>query len=780
MVKFGVGQSVRRVEDVRLLTGTGRYTDDVSAPRQTHAYFLRSPHAHAELRALDTAAAKDAPGVLGVFTGADLRAAGIGDLPCIAPIPNRDRSAMTIPPRPALAVDRVRFVGEPVAVVVAETLAQARDAGELIEATYAPLPASVDTAATLEPGAPQIWDFAKSNRALDWALGDEAKTKAAFAGAHRVVEVDLVNNRLAPTSMEPRQALGEYTAATDRLTLNVACQGVNIMRSVLAGPVFHVPDSKIRVVSGDVGGGFGMKIFLYPEYVGVLFAARAVGRPVKWTGDRSEAFLSDTHGRDHRTRVRLALDKDGQFLGLHVATTANLGAYLSQFAPYIPTLAGSRMLASVYRFPAVFVEVTAVYTNTAPVDAYRGAGRPEANYTVERVVDAASRATGIPPDELRRRNFIPAEAMPYKTALDSTYDSGKFVKNMGDALKAADWAGFATRREEARKRGKRRGIGLAYYIEACGGGADETAQIRVASDGAVTLLIGSQSNGQGHETMYAQLIAERLGVPFESVRVVQGDTDVVIYPGMTGGSKATAVGGTATLNAADRVIAKGKTIAAHALETAEIDIEFTDGEFRVAGTDRKKTFADIVKLAHAPAGLPPGLSPGLDETASTAPLEFTYPNGCHICEIEIDPETGVPEIVRYTIVDDFGRVINPMLLAGQVHGGAGQGLGQALYENCVYDPATGQLLSGSFMDYGMPRADNTPSFDFSYHEEAPCQANPLGVKGAGEAGAMGAPPATIHAVIDALKEYGVDGIDMPATPEKIWRAIHKKSPRKAA
>ena len=779
MAKFGIGQPVRRLEDLRLLTGAGRYTDDINLQRQAYAYFLRSPHAHARLTRIDTSAAASAPGVLGVFTGADLKKAKIGDLPCMAPVANRDGTPMKIPPRPAIADRELHFAGDTVALVVAETLAQARDAAERIDVDYEPLPAVADTVEAIKPGAPHVWDFARGNIAFDWSMGDEAKTNAAFGKAARVVGLDLVNNRVVPTSMEPRNALGDYAAAADKLTLYVSCQSTHGLRHVLADEVFKVPESKIRVVSPDVGGGFGMKIFLYPEYVGVMFAARALGRPVKWTGERADAFLTDTHGRDHRTRAELALDNGGRFLAFRVVTHANLGAYASHYGPFIPTGAGSAMLAGVYTFPAVFVHVKGVYTNTAPLDAYRGAGRPEANYVVERMVDHAAREIGIPPDEIRRRNFIPPSAMPYTTALGAVYDTGNFQKNLDDALKAADWPGVAARKADAKRGGKLHGVGVATYIEACGGGNDETAQIRVASDGSVTVLIGNQSNGQGHETVYAQLISDRLGVPLEAVRVVQGDSDVVLYTGLTGGSRATSVGGTATLAAADRIIEKGKRIAGHLMEASPSDIEFKDGTFRIAGTDKSVTFQKVVRAAYTPGRVPPDLSPGLDETANSTMLPFTYPNGCHVCELEIEPAMGSVTLLRYTIVDDFGRVINPLTLAGQVHGGTVQGIGQALYENCVYDAQSGQLLTGSLMDYCLPRADNLPPIAFAYNE-VPTTANRLGVKGSGEAGAMGAPPAVINAVVDALAGAGIKHIDMPATPEKIWRALRSAAAPQAA
>ena len=779
MTKFGIGQPVRRVEDARLLAGGGRYTDDINLPRQAHAFFLRSPHAHATLDRIDSAAARNASGVLGVFVGDDLVKAGVGAIPCTAPLDNRDGTAMKMPDRHAIAVGRVRHVGEIVALVVAESLAEARDAAELIEVDYGSLPAVVDTAGALAADAPRIWDFAKRNQVFDWTMGDEAKTKAAFAKAARVVSIDLINNRVIPSSLEPRGAIGDHSPADGRLTLYCSSQGGWSIKQLLAGDIFKLPPRQIRVVTPDVGGGFGMKLFTYPEYVAVLFAARALRRPVKWSGERSEAFLADTHGRDHVTHAELALDKDAKFIGLHVRTTANLGAYLSNYAPFIPTGAGTAMLAGVYTTPAIFVEVTGVYTNTAPLDAYRGAGRPEANYVVERLVDAAARELGIPCDELRRRNFISSSAMPYKTALDATYDSGEFARNMTDAMKNADWAGFAARRAAAAKRGRLRGIGMATYIEACGGGPDESAQIRFDPSGNVTILVGGQSNGQGHETFYAQLAADRLGVPFERIRVVQGDTDQIVYGNSTGGSRALAVGGSAVLGAADRIVVKGKKFAAHLLEASEADIEFRDGVFAIAGTDRRKTIGEIAQASFDMANLPKELSPGLDESANFLSPASTFPNGCHICELEIDQATGTVEIVRYTIVDDFGRVVNPLTLAGQVHGGTVQGIGQALYERCVYDAQSGQLLTGSFMDYCLPRADGVPEFAFAYNE-VPCTANPLGVKGSGEAGAIGAPPAVMNAVVDALAPLGVRHVDMPATPEKIWRAIQTAPSRQAA
>jgi carbon-monoxide dehydrogenase large subunit len=779
MVKFGVGQSVKRVEDPRLLTGNGRYTDDIQPRRQAHAYFVRSPHAHASFTKVDTAAAAKAPGVLAVVTGADLQAAGIGNVPCLVPLKNRDGSSMPMTPRPALAVGRARFVGDAVAMVVAETLAEAKDAAELVEIDWNPLPATTDIEASAKPGAPQVWDFAKNNQVFDWELGDEKATAAAFAKAHRVVTMDFVNNRLVPNSMEPRNAIGEVTP-DGRLQLTVSSQGGSGLRKVLADKIFKVPENKVRVVTPDVGGGFGMKIFLFCEYVPVLFAARMLGRAVKWTGERGEAFLADTHGRDHKSRAELAVDRDNRFIGIRVTVNANLGAYLSHYGPFIPTDLFAWMVPGCYAFPVAWCNVKGVYTNTSPVDAYRGAGRPEAAYMIERLVDKAARELGVAPDELRRINFIRPDQMPFKTPMGQTYDSGDFATTMAAGMKAADWAGFAARKAESRKRGKLRGIGLSYYIEVCGGAPDESAQVRVDSAGGATVLIGNQSNGQGHETAYAQIVAEKLGIPFESIRVVQGDTDLAVYPGGTGGSRAASVGGSAIWGACDRIIAKGRKFAAQMLEAAESDIEFKDGSFTVVGTDRSKWFHQVAQAAFDMGKIPAGMSPGLDETSNMNPAAATYPNGAHVCEVEIDEGTGVASVVRYTITDDFGKVINPLLLAGQVHGGTAQGIGQALLEGARYDEETGQLLTGSFMDYCMPRAGSIPDISFAYTEACPTTANPLGVKGCGEAGAIGAPPAVINAVVDALSSYGITHIDMPATPEKIWRVISSGSVKQAA
>jgi carbon-monoxide dehydrogenase large subunit len=769
MAQYGMGQAVRRTEDRRLLTGHGRFTDDITLARQAYAHVLRSPHAHARITRLDTAAAEAAPGVLGVFTGADLAADGIGPMPCLAPIRSRDGSAAHMPPHPCLVIDRVRHVGDQIAFIVAETLDQARDAAERIEIDYETLPSVTGTAAALAPDQALVWDDIPGNLCFDWEMGDEAAAKAGFAKAAKTVSLDLVNNRVVVATMETRNALGAYEASDERYTLYTGSQGTHLLRQLLAGSVLGVPESRIRVVTPDVGGGFGMKAFLYAEQALVLYAAKKLGRPVKWVSERSEAFLTDIQGRDHVTRAAAALDEAGRFLAFRFDTTANLGAYLSNYAPFIPTMAGSAMLAGVYATPAVYVRVKGVFTHSAPVDAYRGAGRPEAAYAVERLVDKAARALGIAPDELRRRNFIRPEQMPFRTSMGLVYDSGDFAKNLDDALAIADQPGLAARKAESARRGKLRGLGFASYIEQCGGGGDEFAELRFDSAGAVTLLIGTQASGQGHETAYAQIIAEGLGLPFERIRVVQGDSDLVADGSGTGGSRSLPVGGMSTKLAIDKVIERGRKIAAHLMEAAEADIEFSDGQFRIAGTDRATGLTEIVQAAFS-GNLPPGMEGGFDETARWKPPAGTFPNGTHIVELEVDPETGATELLRYVVVDDFGTVVNPLLLAGQVHGGVVQGVGQALHEGVAYDPVSGQPLTGSFLDYGLPRADDLPPIEFSWNV-IPCRTNPLGIKGAGEAGAIGAPPAVINALVDALAPLGIDHIDMPATPLSIWQAI---------
>lgn len=780
MGQFGVGQAITRVEDQRFLTGTGAYTDDIDLAGQAYAVVVRSPLAHARIAGIDVAEAKAAPGVLDVLTGADVAAAGLGLMPNLIPLKNKDGSPIVEPPRPVLATDRVRHVGDPVAFVVAETLAQARDAAELVTVDYDELPAQIDLDAADADGRPQVWDDAPRNTCFTWDLGDETATDAALREAAHIVRLKLVNNRLVVNSMEGRVALGDFRDG--KFTLYTPTQGVHGLRRQLAKMIFHVPEDQVRVVTRDVGGGFGMKIFLYPEQPLVMLAAQRLGRPVKWTAERSaDGFLSDSHGRDHVSVAELALDRDLNFTGLKVHTKANLGAYLSNFGVYVPTACGSKMMVGVYKTPAIHVEVQGLFTNTVPVDAYRGAGRPEISYLIERLVDKAAIELGVDAADLRRRNFIAPEQMPYETPLGTTYDSGLFDRNMSRALELADAEGFSNRRRAAEAKGLLRGVGYAYYIECCGAGPGEQATLRTDAAGRVTLYIGTQSNGQGHETAYKQIIAEALDLDIADIDVVQGDTDLIQKGGGTGGSRSIPEGGVAVRDAGDKLIEKGKQIAGLLLEAAAGDIEFAAGRFAIAGTDRTVSFREVARAAHDPARLPEGVAPGLDGQADyKAPVQ-TYPNGCHVCEVEIDPDTGAVAVVKHTVVDDFGRVLNPLMLAGQVHGGVAQGLGQALLEYTAYDDETGQLLSGSFMDYTLPRADDVPFVDFHYFEDAPCTTNPLGLKGAGEAGAIGAPPAAINAIVDALKPFGVDHIDMPATREKIWRLIRDgRAARKAA
>jgi carbon-monoxide dehydrogenase large subunit len=775
-----IGQSIRRKEDIRFLTGAGQYTGDVSPPHQTHAYFLRSPHAHAKIRNIDATKAKAAPGVVAVFTGADLT--GVNGLPCGWLITGTDGQPMKEPPHPVLAQGKVRYVGDGVALVIAETPDQAKDAAELIDVDYEVLPAVVNPADALKPGAPQIHDAAPGNKCYTWALGDKAAVDAAFAKAAHVTKLDLVNNRLVPNAIEPRAAVASYSRHDDSYTLYVANQNPHVERLLMTAFVLGLPETKVRVIAPDVGGGFGSKIYLYPEETAMVWAAKRVGRPIKWTAERSESFLSDAHGRDHVTHAELALDKDGKFLAMRVHTIAAMGAYLSTFASCIPTILYATLLAGQYTTPVIYCEVTAVFTNTAPVDAYRGAGRPEATFVVERLVHAAAADMGIAQDEIRRRNFI--RDFPYQTPVALSYDTGGYDACLDEAMKIADVKGFAARKADAAKRGKLRGIGYASYIEACGiapsniagalgarAGLYEAGEVRVNPTGGVTVFTGSHSHGQGHETTFAQVVATRLGIPIDSVEIVHGDTGRIPFGMGTYGSRSLAVGGTAIVKALDKIVAKGRKIAAHLLEAAEADVEFKDGKFTVAGTDRSKAFGEVALAAYVPHNYPlDKLEPGLDETAFYDPTNFTFPAGTHICEVEVDPDTGAVQIVNFSACDDFGNIINPMIVEGQVHGGLAQGIGQALLEACVYDKESGQLLSGSYMDYAMPRADDLPSFKVAT-KVTPCTHNPLGVKGCGEAGAIGAPAALMNAVHDALSAVGVKGIDMPASPHRVWSAI---------
>ncbi|MDH5287761.1 MAG: xanthine dehydrogenase family protein molybdopterin-binding subunit [Betaproteobacteria bacterium] len=775
-----MGKSVRRKEDYRFLTGAGQYTDDVNPDRHTHAYFLRSPHAHARIRGIDTSRAKAAPGVVAVCTSADLE--GVNGLPCGWLITGTDGKPMNEPPHPVLAKGKVRHVGDPVAMVVAETPNQAKDASELIDVDYEVLPAVVNCVDALKRGAPQIHDEAPGNKCYTWALGDKAAVDAAFAKAAHVSKLDIVNNRLIPNAIEPRAAVASYDRAADGYTLYVASQNPHVERLLMTAFVLGLPEHKVRVIAPDVGGGFGSKIYLYAEETAMVWASKRVGRPIKWTAERSESFVSDAHGRDHVTRAELAMDKDGRFLAMRVHTTANMGAYLSTFASCIPTILYATLLAGQYTTPAIYCEVTAAFTNTVPVDAYRGAGRPEATYVVERLVHQAGVDMKLPQDEIRRRNFI--RSFPHQTPVALTYDTGGYDACLDEAMRLADVKGFAARKAEAAKRGKLRGIGYSSYIEACGlapsniagalgarAGLFEAGEVRVHPTGSVTVFTGSHSHGQGHETTFAQVVASRLGIPVENVDVVHGDTGRVPFGMGTYGSRSLAVGGTAIVKALDKIVAKGRKIAAHLLEAAESDIEFADGKFTVSGTDRSKTFGEVALTAYVPHNYPlDKLEPGLNETAFYDPTNFTFPAGTHVCEVEVDPDTGVVEVVAFSACDDFGNIVNPMIVEGQVHGGLTQGLGQALLENCVYDAESGQLLSGTYMDYAMPRADDVPSFNVGT-KVTPCTHNPLGAKGCGEAGAIGAPAAMMNAVHDALAAVGVTYIDMPASPHRVWRAI---------
>ena len=773
MARFGIGQSAPRKEDDALLRGRGRFQDDVSLDGEVHAHFVRSPHAHAGIAAVNTDAAAAAPGVLAVYTGADVAADGLGTLPCLVgafiQLMRPDGSPACYPPNPLLPQDHVRHVGEAVVMVVAETLDAARDAAALVSVDYVPLPAVVDAARAREPGAPTLWPEAPGNLSCVWADGDGDAAEAAFAAAAHVVEIELVNNRVVVNPIEPRGALGVYDPAGERYTLHTNSQHVYSTRAVVAG-ILGIEEDRLRILSHDLGGGFGMKYFTYPEQALVAWAARRLGRPVRWLSGRAEGFLSDTQARDHVTRAALALDTDGHFLGLKVRTLANLGAYVSNLGPISPTLLYTRMLANAYRTPAIHAEVEGVLTNTVFTDAYRGAGIPEANYVVERLVDKAATQLGLAPDAIRRRNLIPAAEMPYRVPLDLTYDSGDYARNLDDSMALADWSGFAARRAEAAARGRLRGIGMAVYVESTVGDPPEHVAIRFRPGGGVRLSAGTCASGQGHATTYAQLLENSLGIPFEAIEVVEGDTDDLPGGGGTGGSRSTYMAALAIDDGAVKVIEKGTKIAANLLEVAAADIRFAEGSFSIAGTDRAIDIMTLAAEAADPANLPKGMEPGLDAHGSAATADGTFPNGCHICEVEVDPETGAVEIVAYAAVNDFGRIVNPILVDGQVHGGVAQGLGQAVFENCVYDEHSGQLLSGSFMDYCLPRADDLPDFALASNG-APTSQNPLGIKGCGEAGAIPAPGAVVNAVLDALRERGVSHIDMPLTPERVWRAL---------
>jgi carbon-monoxide dehydrogenase large subunit len=783
----GIGASVKRKEDLRFITGQGRYVDDINRHGQAYAYFVRSPHAHAKINGVYASEAMQAPGVLGIFTGEDLAADSIGGLICGWMIHSKDGSPMNAGPHPALAVGKVRYVGDHVAVVVAETLEQAKDAAEMVDVDYEVLPAAVDPAKARDGSQPQVHDEAANNLVYDWSLGDKDATDAAFAGAAHVTKLDIINNRLVPNAIEPRAAIGEYDMGQDSYTLYTTSQNPHVARLVLSAFIGIAPENKLRVIAPDVGGGFGSKIFIYAEETVAVWASKKIGRPVKWTAERSESFLSDAHGRDHVTTAELAMDADGKIVGLRASTTANLGAYLSTFASSVPTYLYAPLLSGQYDIPNIYCEVAGVYTNTAPVDAYRGAGRPEATFVVERLVEVAARETGRDPAEFRRMNFI--RAFPHQTPVIMNYDVGDYDACLKRALEMIDYDGLGARKAESLRNGKLRGIGFSAYIEACGiapsravgslgagVGLWESAELRVNPVGTVEVLTGSHSHGQGHETTMAQIVSSKLGIPIDQVSVVHGDTDKVQMGMGTYGSRSGAVGGSAIVKAAEKVIAKATRVAAACMEVPEDSIDFNDGIFSSSATNETMTFGDVALQAYVAHKFDSSeIEPGLKETSFYDPQNFTFPSGVHVAEVEIDMETGVTEIANWVAVDDFGTVINPMIVEGQVHGGIAQGVGQALLEGTVYNE-DGQLISASYMDYCMPRADDVPSFNVEM-TNTPCPSNPLGVKGCGEAGAIAAPAAMMNALTDAL---GHEDITMPATPLKVWRAMQKMPPQQQA
>lgn len=776
----GIGARVARKEDKRFITGKGRYTDDMVVPGMKHSAFVRSPHAHANIKSIDASAAEAMPGVIAVLNGDQMKEDGIGSIICGWMIHSKDGSPMNMGDWRPLAQNKVRYVGDAIAIVIADTQALARDAAEAVVVDYEVLPAVVNQAKALEKGAPLIHDNAPNNLIFDWEIGDAEAVDKAFASAAHTTKLDIVNNRLVPNAMEPRAALGLYDEAEEHYTCWTTSQNPHVARLVMSAFYNVAPENKLRVIAPDVGGGFGSKIYIYPEEITCLWASKRAGVPVKWTADRTESFLTDAHGRDHITTIEMAFDKDHKILGLKADTIANLGAYMSLFSSVTPTYLHSILYSGQYIIPAIHSNVRTVYTNTAPVDAYRGAGRPETTYALERIIETAAREMGISPVELRRKNFI--RQFPYQTPVILCYDSGDFDASMDSALKAIDYDGFPARRAASEAQGKKRGIGISCYIEACGiapsaavgslgagVGLWESAEVRVNAVGTIEVLTGSHSHGQGHETSFAQLVCERFGVPIDSVSIVHGDTDKVQMGMGTYGSRSAAVGMSALAIALDRVEAKAKKIAAHVLEADEGDLVIEDGEVKVAGTDKSLPWAQVALGAYTAHNLPEGMEPGLKETAFFDPSNFSFPSGTHICEVEVDPETGVTEITQFVASDDFGNVISPMIVEGQVHGGLAQGIGQAMFENAFYDD-NGQLITASYMDYTMPRADDLPNFGVA-NTVTPSPSNPLGVKGCGEAGAIGSPPAVINAITDAI---GNNDLSMPATPQKVWAAANAK------
>jgi aerobic carbon-monoxide dehydrogenase large subunit len=777
-----IGEPLKRKEDYRFLTGAGQYTDDITMQAQSHCIFVRSPHAHANVKSIDFTKAKGMPGVIGILTGDDVAADKINGLPCGWLITSVNGEPMKEPPHPILAQGKVRYVGQAVVMVVAESVEEAKNAAEAVVVNYEALACVVDVRDAKKATAPLVHDIAPSNHCYQWAIGDKGAVDAVFAGAAHVTKLALYNNRLVPNAMEPRAAIGTYSRANEEYTLHVSNQNPHVERLLMTAFVMGLPEHKVRVIAPDVGGGFGSKIYLYGEDVCLTWASKKLNRSIKWICERSESFLTDAHGRDHHSTAEMAMDKDGKFLALRVMTDANLGAYLSTFSTAVPTILYATLLAGQYKTPLIYAEVNSYFTNTTPVDAYRGAGRPEATYLLERLVTRAAWELGLSQDEIRRRNFI--TQFPYQTPVALQYDVGDFNASLTRANELAEVSGFAARRAASEAKGLKRGMGYSCYIEACGlapsniagalgarAGLFECGEIRVHPTGSVTVFTGSHSHGQGHETTFAQVVAGRLGISPDMVDIVHGDTGRVPFGMGTYGSRSMSVGGSAIMKALDKIESKAKKIAAHLLEASDADIDFANGEFTVRGTDKKIPFGSVALTAYVPHNYPlDKLEPGLNETAFYDPTNFTFPSGTYICEVEVNPDTGVVRIDRFTAVDDFGTIINPMIVEGQVHGGLVQGIGQAMMENCVYDRETGQLLTGSFMDYAMPRADDFPNFKLDT-TCTPCSHNPLGAKGCGEAGAIGSPPSVINAVLDALRPLGVKELDMPASPHRVWEAI---------
>ena len=785
-IKSGIGASSKRREDVRFLTGNGNYTDDINIRGQAYVFFLRSDVAHGTLNSVDTFAASAMPGVVQIFTGADFEA--VGGIPCGWEVTDKHGQPMQEPKHPVLAHGKVRHVGDPIAAVVADSLAQARDAAEAIEVDISELPAVINMKDAFKEGATKVHDDLTSNLCYDWGFVEENKgaVEEAFKNAHHVTTLDLVNNRLVANPMEPRVAIGDYARSDEQHTLYTTSQNPHVIRLLMGAFVLGIPEHKLRVVAPDVGGGFGTKIFHYQEEAFCTFAAKACNRPVKWTSSRSEAFMSDAHGRDHVTTIQLALDKDNNFTALRTDTLANMGAYLSTFASSVPTWLHGTLMAGNYKTPLIYVNVKAMFTNTVPVDAYRGAGRPEATYQIERVIDMAARELGADPVALRRQNYV--TEFPYATPVAVEYDTGDYHSTMDKLEEIGDFSGFEARRKESEAKGKWRGLGINNYIEACGiapsnlvgqlgarAGLYDAATVRVNATGSIPVMVGAHSHGQGHETAFPQVVADMIGIDESQIDIVHGDTSKIPFGMGTYGSRSLAVCGSAMVRATEKIIAKAKKIAAHLLEASDTDIELKDGMFSVAGTDKSVAWGDVTLAAYVPHNYPlEDIEPGLEETAFYDPSNFTYPAGAYACEVEVDPDTGKVTIERFAAADDFGNVINPMIVSGQVHGGIAQGVGQALLEGCSYDPESGQLLTGSYMDYAMPRADDLPFYSVDHSCQTPCTHNPLGVKGCGEAGAIGSPPSVVNAVIDALNSGGkkVAHIDMPLTPDRVWNAIN--------